>query len=141
MSDTAPRPVAGVSVCVIRDGAVLLVRRAHAPAKGLWSLPGGKVEPGEPVRAAAIRELKEETGVTAKLTRLLDVVDIIHRDRDGIVSAHYILTVFAARRLSGKARPASDAEAAAWVRVADLDRMKLTPGTADLIRRVAADEL
>ena len=134
-----PGPVAGVSVCVIREDSVLLVRRAHAPAEGLWSLPGGRVELGEPVRAAAIRELKEETGVSAKLTRLLDVIDIIHRDADGQISAHYILTVFAARWLAGEPRAASDASEAAWTPITDLDAIRLTPGTAELIRQVAAD--
>jgi len=134
-----PGPVAGVSVCVIREDSVLLVRRAHAPAEGLWSLPGGRVELGEPVRAAAIRELKEETGVSAKLTRLLDVIDIIHRDADGRLRAHYILTVFAARWLAGEPRAASDASEAAWMPITDLDAIRLTPGTAELIRQVAAD--
>ncbi len=142
--DCRPAPVAGVSVCVIRvmDGVphVLMVRRGHAPYAELWSLPGGRVEMGEPVRAAALRELAEETGVAAEIVRLLDVVDIIHRAPDGTVTAHYVLTVFAARWLAGEPRAGSDADEARWIAVPEeLETLRTTPGTADLIRRVAAD--
>ena len=134
------KPVAGVSVCVIRDGRVLMVRRARPPWPEVWSLPGGKVELGEPVRAAALRELREETGVAAEIMRLLDVIDIIRREADGRIVAHYILTVFAARWVSGEPRAADDATEARWVSVAEeLGTLRTTPGTADLIRRVARD--
>lgn len=117
-----------------------MVRRAHAPFADYWSLPGGRVEMGEPVRAAALRELEEETGVRAEIVRLLDVVDIIHRDPDGTITAHYVLTVFAARWLSGEPGAGSDAVSARWVPVSgELERLRTTPGTADLIRRVARD--
>ncbi|WP_038035322.1 NUDIX hydrolase [Thermopetrobacter sp. TC1] len=134
-----PQPVAGVSVCVIRDDSVLLVRRAHPPWPNVWSLPGGKVELGEPVRTAALRELREETGVTAEIVRLLDVIDIIHKDPEGRILDHFVLTVFAARWVHGEPEPASDADEAAWIPIEVLDEIRLTPGTADLIRRVAAD--
>ena len=136
-------PRAGVSIMVLRQGAegaeVLLVRRAGQPWPDVWSLPGGKVEPGEPVRAAALRELKEETGVSAEILRLLDVVDVIERDSAGQVRSHYILSVFAGRWLGGEARAASDAAEARWVPLGELDALRMTPGTADLIRRVAED--
>ncbi len=139
MSDKQIMPVAAVSVCVVRTGRVLLAQRANPRAYGLWSLPGGHVEYGEPVRAAATRELKEETGIEASLVRLLDCVDIIHRDVDGAVKSHYVLSVFGARWISGKARASSDAKAVAWVRPDDLDGYKMTPGTAELIRRVVPE--
>ena len=132
------RPVAGVSVCIIRDNNVLLVKRARQPWPDVWSLPGGKVEYGEPVRAGALRELREETGISAEITRLLDVIDIIHRRPDGTITAHYVLNVFAARWLSGEPHAASDVTDARWIGVDDLDSIRMTPGTADLIRHVAA---
>ncbi len=134
-----PKPVAGVSILVLRGPDVLLVQRANPPWPDVWSLPGGRVELGEPVRRAALRELKEETGVSAELLRLLDVIDIIHRDPDGRITAHYILSVFGGRWISGEPEAGSDAREARWVPVSELGSWRLTPGTADLIRRVAAD--
>ncbi len=134
-----PKPVAGVSILVLRGPEVLLVKRANPPWPDVWSLPGGRVELGEPVRRAALRELKEETGISAELLRLLDVIDIIHREPDGKISAHYILSVFGGRWVSGEPEAGSDAREARWVPLEELDAYRLTPGTADLIRRVASD--
>lgn len=139
-SPTPPpsRPVAGVSVAVVRDGKVLLVRRANTRAFGLWSLPGGHVELGEPLRKAAVRELAEETGIEAEIERLVDCIDIIARNAEGGVESHYVLTVFAARRVAGEARAASDVSDVRWAAPGDLDRLAMTPGTADLVRRLLA---
>ncbi len=136
MPDEHPvRPIAAVSICVVRDGAALLIKRANPGAYGLWSLPGGKIELGEPVREAALRELKEETGVRAEIIRLLDCVDVIHRDPAGRVDAHFILSVFGAQWKRGMGRASSDASAVTWCTAGELDRYKMTPGTPELIRR------
>ncbi len=66
-------------VVVHPDGRVLLVRRAHAPAKGAWTLPGGKVEPGEPFEAAIVREIREETGLTVEIVSRLRIY-VLERD-------------------------------------------------------------
>lgn len=136
----APRqvagPIAGVSICVVRDGRVLLAQRAkNDRLKGLWSLPGGHVELGETLRQAALRELGEETGVTAEIKLVLDAIDIIHRDRKGAVERQYALTVFGAEWTAGEARPGSDASAVRWVLPSELASLSMTPGTADLIAR------
>ena len=135
MVDRPVQPVAGVSVCVVREGQVLLVKRANRAAQGLWSLPGGKVELGEPLQDAALRELKEETGVKADIVRLLDCIDIIHKARSGTVEAHYILSVFGAVWRRGPGRAASDASAVCWALPEELERFQMTPGTAELVRR------
>ncbi len=134
-SPAAPAP--GVSVCLLRGGEVLLVRRGRPPMAGLWSLPGGKARPGESLRAAALRELREETGVRAEITGLLDVADVSVRAPDGGVSSHYVISVFTARWLSGEPAAASDAAEVRWVRPEALPALPMTPGTPALIRRAA----
>lgn len=129
-------PVSGVSICVVRDGRALLAQRAkNDRLKGLWSLPGGHVELGETLREAALRELREETSVKAEIKLLLDTIDIIHRDPEGRVERHYVLTVFGAEWTAGEAVAASDAAAVRWASPSDVDALPMTPGTADLVRR------
>lgn len=104
-----PRPTAGV-VC-LRGREVLLVKRGNPPRQRQWSLPGGRIEWGETTEAAALRELKEETGVEAELTGLIDVVDGVMTSREtGLVTRHYIMVDYAARWLSGEPVAGDDAD-------------------------------
>jgi 8-oxo-dGTP diphosphatase len=130
-------PKAAASVAVFRGSSVLIAERAMGPRAGLWSLPGGHIEPGETAAAAALRELTEETGVTAALTGLVDVHDVILRDPDGRLTVHYLLAVYAARWVSGEPAAASDSRQARFVRLADLSGYNLTPGALGLIERAA----
>jgi ADP-ribose pyrophosphatase YjhB (NUDIX family) len=95
------RPVVGVGVVVCRDDTVLLVRRANAPGKGNWSLPGGAQELGETVFEAARREVLEETSVTVDVLGLVDVVDSIRPDSAGRIQYHYTLIDVVAEWRSG----------------------------------------
>jgi len=128
------KPVAGVSMCVIRNGQVLLAKRGNNIGYGLWSFPGGHVEDGEPLRAAALRELHEETGVKAEIIRLMDTIEIIHKDKAGKVEAHFVLSVFAGNWIAGEAKAASDVSEVKWVNGKDHHDMKMTPGTSDFIQ-------
>jgi ADP-ribose pyrophosphatase YjhB (NUDIX family) len=130
--------VLGVSSCVWRDGKILLVRRGKEPLKGLWSLPGGRVEFGEPLKAAAARELYEETGVRADLDRIVDVVEVIRENAPGKVAIHYAIVVFAGSWSDGIARAASDVSEVEWADVTDLDGRAMTEGTAAIIRKSMA---
>lgn len=108
---TLPAPVPAVGVICFRDRDVLLIRRGREPRLGQWSLPGGRVEPGERLAETALRELREETGVEAELLGLVDVVDGIFPDH----SRHYVLIDYAARWISGEPNPGDDAAEAEFV--------------------------
>lgn len=127
-------PRCGVSCIVFRGAEVLLVERAKGALKGRWAPPGGHIEPGEPVRAAALREVLEETGVEAEIGGLVDLHEMLLRDGTGALTAHYVLAVFWGRWLSGEPVAASDAVAARFVAVGDVEAYPLTDGSAGLIR-------
>ena len=137
--DTPPAaagPVLGVSVAVWRDGKVLLVQRGHAPWRGAWSLPGGRVERGERLVEAAARELAEETGLTLGTPRLVEALDAIDRAADGTVRGHYVIVVFAATA-EGAPEAASDAAAGGCYTLDLVDALTTTP---DLKRILALSE-
>lgn len=128
MSDPAPK--LGVSACIFKDKRVLLAERTKPPFDGVWSLPGGHVEFGETLKAAATRELMEETGVEAELTTPFDWVEII---RPGV--AHYVLAVFAGHWRAGVAVASGDARAVTWAAPDDIGMLALTPGTEKIIAK------
>lgn len=101
-------PIAAAGVVCLRGSEVLLIRRGTPPRLGEWSLPGGHIKPGERAVDAALRELREETGVEAEITGLLDVIDGLFPPR------HYLLVDYAARWLSGEPRAGDDATEARW---------------------------
>lgn len=113
MSESLAPPVPAVGVVCLRGDEILLIRRGAPPRLGEWSLPGGRIEPGEGVRAAALRELLEETGVEARLIGLIDVVDGIFPD----AGRHYVLIDFVAEWISGEPVAGDDAADAAFVPV------------------------
>ncbi len=98
-----------MGVVCLRGEAVLLIRRGRPPLQGSWSLPGGRVEWGEALEAAALRELAEETGVTADLLGLVDVVDGVFGP-----DTHYVLVDYAAFWRSGEPQAGDDAVDAAF---------------------------
>ncbi len=113
-----------VSVAVVRGERVLLVRRGHAPSRGLYAFPGGKVEAGETLEQAARRELKEETGIEAAGFRPLREIFI-----EGGSEGHpvdYRLTVFGAHHMEGEAVANDDAETAAFYTLSEMQTMPLT---------------
>ena len=114
MSDrVAPIPIPAVGVVCLRDDEVLLIRRGTVPRLGEWSLPGGRIESGERAMDAALRELKEETGVSARILGLIDVVDGIFSDE----GRHYILIDFVAEWLDGVPVAGDDATEALFMPV------------------------
>lgn len=110
-----PAPVPAVGVVCLRGDTVLLIRRGTPPRLGEWSLPGGRIEPGERVRDAAARELLEETGVTARITGLIDVVDGLFPE----AGRHYVLIDYAAEWISGEPVAGDDAAEARFIPLAE----------------------
>jgi 8-oxo-dGTP diphosphatase len=131
--DAKPAPAAAVGVICVRDGEVLLVRRGTQPRLGEWSLPGGRIEYGEKAIDAAKRELMEETGVTATIHGVLDVVDGLFPE----IERHYVLIDYLATWVSGEPRPGDDAAEARFFRVEDAIALVPWDETARVIRLAA----
>lgn len=109
-------PVPTVGVVCLKGDEVLLIRRGQPPRLNQWSLPGGRLEWGETLDAAALRELKEETGVEAQLLGLIDVVDGVFPARPGgEITRHYVLIDYAARWIDGDPVAGDDAAEARFV--------------------------
>ena len=126
-------PLVGVGAVIIEDACVLLVKRAHPPLEAQWSIPGGVLEVGELVREAAIREAREETGLTIEPGELLGVYDRVLRDTEQRVQYHYVLIDFLCRRVAGDFAAASDAGEVRWFTQEELPGLKLAEDTVDVI--------
>src|SRR3954462_567246 len=128
-------PLVGVGSIIIEGDRVLLVKRAHPPIQGQWSIPGGVLEVGEMVREAAVREAREETGLTVEPGDLLGVYDRILRDAERRVQYHYVLIDFLCRLIGGELRAASDAAEVSWFRRAELLALQLAEDTLEVIQK------
>ncbi|MGO4572911.1 NUDIX hydrolase [Microvirga sp. 2TAF3] len=133
----SPSPVPAVIAVVIRDEQVLLVRRANPPDAGLWGFPGGKIDYGETVAAAAIRELREETSVEAEARDIITSLDILDRADAGCLRYHFILIAVRCLWLSGDPVAGDDAMEARWVPLAELvpERIALSADVDVIARR------
>lgn len=128
------RPICGVGVVCFKDDLVLLIKRGKPPITWEWSIPGGGQEIGETTREAALRELKEETGVEARLLGLIDVIDTVREDSDGKVQFHYTLIDFAAEWTAGEPVAGDDAADAKWVPISEIEGRGLWTETVRVIR-------
>lgn len=130
-------PRVGVGTVITRGEKVLLVKRKHQPSRGLWAIPGGLLEVGERLEHAAQRELQEETGLICEIDSLLDVFEIIQRDRNKRVRYHYVIVDFKAHVVGGRLK-CSDEElfAAKWVPFTELEKYPLTPTTGMLLKKI-----
>jgi 8-oxo-dGTP diphosphatase len=128
-------PLVGVGAIIIEGDRVVLVKRAHPPLQAQWSIPGGVLEVGELVREAAIREAREETGLTVKPMDLLGVYDRVLRNPEKRVQYHYVLIDFLCRRVAGDLAAASDAAEVRWFTREELPALKLAEDTMDVIQK------
>ena len=129
------RPIVGVGAVIIDRGQVLLVKRGSPPLLGEWSLPGGAVELGETLRAAAEREAQEETGLTVKAGEVIEVLDRIVPGAAGAPQYHYVLIDFLCTVKGGELRAGGDAADACWAAENELATYKLEKPAMDVIRK------
>lgn len=122
-------PKVCVGVVCIRDDNVLLIRRGRPPRQGHWSIPGGKLEFGETLHDAALRELHEETGCTARIGRLIQVYELIEE------GFHYVLVDYLAAYVQGEPQAADDASEARFVSFDEAETLMIEPDLKDVIRR------
>jgi 8-oxo-dGTP diphosphatase len=129
------RPIVGVGAVIVDHGRVLLVKRGSPPLLGEWSLPGGVVELGETLRAAAEREVLEETGLIVKAGEVLEVLDRIIPGKDAAPQYHYVLIDFLCVVQGGKLRAGGDAADACWASEKELGKFKLEHLAVEVIRK------
>ena len=129
-------PVPAVGAVVVHEGAVLLVRRGRAPSRGVWAVPGGRIELGETLAEAAEREVREETGVQVRAGEPVWSFDSVVRDPEGRVAFHYVIVDLLADYVAGEPRAGDDALAARWARPEDLAGMMVSPPTLELLGRI-----
>jgi len=127
------RPFLAVSAAIFRNGKVLLVRRARAPATGVYTLPGGVVEVGETLIEAVAREVLEETALTVDPIALAGHRDVLVRDDSGKILRHFVVLPFAARWVAGEFTPSEELAEGMWVNPRTVAGFKTTDGLADVI--------
>jgi ADP-ribose pyrophosphatase YjhB (NUDIX family) len=110
------------------QGRLLMIKRGHEPGAGLWSIPGGRIEPGESDAEAVVREMIEETGLTVEVGRLIGRVQ-----RPGLNGAVIDIRDYAATVTGGTLRPGDDAADARWVTPAELESLDITEGLIDAL--------
>ena len=123
-------PQLAVSAAIFRDRKVLLVRRARSPAKGFYSLPGGRVEFGETLQAALRREVEEETGLKVEIIGLASWREVVPAAAGG---GHYLIMSFAARWMSGEVTLNDELDDHKWLEPDDLGGLKITGGLGEVI--------
>lgn len=113
---------------VVGDGALLMVQRGHEPARGAWTLPGGRVEKGEYIEDALRREVLEETGIEISIERLLGIFEVV-------AEPHYVILDFLATAAARtEPTPDTDALAARWVPLDEVQTLDLTPRLVETLR-------
>lgn len=130
MSDRAGRVACAGAIVLDGAGRLLLIRRGREPGRGLWSLPGGRCEPGEDAAAAAVRETYEETGLEVTAGRLVGRVE-----RPGPGGITYLIDDLACTVTGGTLRAGDDADDARWVGAAELAALPVTEGLLDALTR------
>jgi 8-oxo-dGTP diphosphatase len=131
-------PILAVSAAIIRDGKVLIVRRARSPAGGLYTLPGGGVEVGETLIEAVVREVREETALAIEPVALAGYREAITRDGDGRIERHFVILPFAARWIAGEPMLNDELSEAMWLDPSEIAGLNATAGLAEIVANAMA---
>lgn len=127
------RPLIGVGAVVFGAGdEILLIKRGKPPHYGRWMVPGGTLEWGETLEEAAIREVREETGIHIEIETFVEIIEAITPGEDGF---HFVIMDYAARAVSGALAADSDALDAVWAPLDSLDAYDLTPELLRVIEK------
>ena len=116
----------GVGAVAIKDGKILLMKRAFEPGKGKWSIPGGLVEVGETISDACAREMEEETGIKIHVLELINAYDMIVPDEAGKVKYHYVLIDFLVKPIGGTERSSVEVLEMKWVTYEEARQLDMT---------------
>ena len=127
-----PHPQLAVSAAIFRDDKILLVRRARSPARGFYSLPGGRVEFGETLHAALHREVDEETALKIEIMGLAGWREVVPGITGG---GHYLIMSFAARWASGEPVLNDELDDFKWLTPDAFGDLKVTGGLAEVIQQ------
>lgn len=125
-------PITAVSAAIFRGGKVLLVKRARAPAHGLWTLPGGRQNVGETLESAVIREVAEETGLKIAEPLVCDALDVFTPD-----GQHFVVVAFACRCEEGEIMPSEELSSHGWFALEDTESLAVTPGLSRVLHNAA----
>ena len=128
------QPRVAVGAIVFKDQKVLLVKRGQPPANGLWAIPGGSVELGETLQAAAEREIREETTIVIRAKAPVFTFDAVERDKNGDIRFHYVIVDLMADYVGGEPRAGSDVTEARWVSPDELGQIDVNRTTRKLLK-------
>ena len=136
-------PKVSALAVTLRADQVLLVRRKNEPDAGLWGFPGGHVDLGETALFAAARELREETSVIGRPLQYLTNLDVIVRDKYGVITFHFLLAAVLCKYISGEPKADDDVSEATWVAVDDVlvGKLRCSEHVDDVIRLAAGFQL
>jgi 8-oxo-dGTP diphosphatase len=127
-------PGVGVGAFIFHDNRILMIKRGKSPSKGMWSIPGGRLELGETLQEAAEREVFEETGLVVKAGNPVYVFDVVVKDDDGRIKYHYVIADLEAEFVSGELKAGDDADDARWVLHEELADLGVSERTVQLLQ-------
>lgn len=130
-------PIVTVGGIVFSGERVLLAQRGKEPNTGRWTIPGGAIELGEPVRQAVEREVREECGLIVQAGEVVEVLETIQRDESGAVRFHYVIIDFVCRHIEGEPRPGDDVDDARWAHPDEFDALHVPQRAREVIAQAA----